>query len=83
MENHKKASLQKLEAKITRVIVPIHLSSKKQFLVSTKLHRELKNQEVWQRSPLQKVKKGQSSELVPVLGGKYGVCGDGGKLNPF
>lgn len=78
-----KTSPPKLEAEITRAIVPIHLSSKKQGLVSTELHRELKNQELWQRSPLQKVKKRQSSELVPVLGRRCGVCEVGGKLNPI
>lgn len=36
---------------ITRAMVLIHLSSNKQVLVSTKLHRELKNQEVGKDHP--------------------------------
>lgn len=46
-----KTSLPKLEAVITRAMVLIHLSCIKQVLVSTKLHRELKNQEVGKDHP--------------------------------
>lgn len=62
---------------------PISLSGKKQLLTSARLHRELKKQEVWQRSPLQKVKERPSLQLLPVLERRCGVCGDGGKLNPI
>lgn len=49
-------SLPKLEAEIMRATVPIPtiFPVKKQVLTSARLHGELKMQEVWQRSPLQK-----------------------------
>lgn len=61
---------------------PTHLSCKKQVSLLQN-SRELKKKEVWQRSPLQKVKERQSSQLVPVLERRCGICGDGGKLNPI
>lgn len=58
-EKTQKTHSPKLEAEITRAIAPIHLSSKKQVLVPTKLHRELKNQEAGKDHPYKRRRKGR------------------------